>query len=140
METALQWPNMMISTDALPALDLDVLSNPNIAGTFSRLLGVYVREKQILTLPEAIKKTSYLQAKWLEQASPVFKKKGRIQVGADADLVLFDPDTISANAIYGKPYEKPTGIEHVFVAGRWIVKNSERIEGRYPGRKLSNLQ
>ncbi len=140
METALQWPNMMISTDALPALDLDVLSNPNIAGTFSRLLGVYVREKQILTLPEAIKKTSYLQAKWLEQASPVFKKKGRIQVGADADLVLFDPDTISANAIYGKPYEKPTGIEHVFVAGRWIVKNSERVEGRYPGRKLSNLQ
>lgn len=138
METALQWPSMMISTDALPALDLDVLSNPNIAGTFSRVLGHYVREKQVLTLTDAIKKMSYLQAKWMEQASPVFKKKGRIQVGADADLVLFDADTVSANAIYGKPYEKPTGIEHVFVAGRWIVKDSARVEGRYPGRKLLN--
>ncbi|MGH1374312.1 MAG: amidohydrolase family protein [Cellvibrionaceae bacterium] len=140
MESALLWPDMMISTDALPALDLDMLSNPNIAGTFSRLLGVYVREKKILTLPEAIKKTSYLQAKWMEQASPLFKKKGRIQVGADADLVLFNPDTISANAIYGKPYEKPTGIEQVFVGGRWIVKDSERVEGRYPGQKLLNTQ
>lgn len=136
MIKGLQWPRMMISTDALPALDLDVMTNPNIAGTFSRVLGHYVRDRKILTLMEALAKMSLIQAQWLEQASPSFAKKGRIQVGADADIVIFDPETITANATYGDPFKKPTGIKHVLVSGRQVVKDSERIEGRYPGRKL----
>lgn len=136
LETALKWPGMMVSTDALPALDLDVLTNPNIAGTFSRVLGHFVREKGVLELSEALAKLSLNQAKWMAQASPTFDKKGRIQVGADADIVIFDADTVAANADYGKPYEKPTGINHVLVGGRHIVKHGQRIEGRYPGRKI----
>jgi N-acyl-D-aspartate/D-glutamate deacylase len=136
MVTAMQWPGMMISTDALPALDLDVLANPNVAGTFSRVLGHYVRDTQVLTLHEALAKLSLLQARWMAQASPAFAKKGRLQPGADADIVIFDPATIAANATYGDPYQKPTGMLHVIVGGRQVVKDSTRIEGRYPGRKI----
>jgi N-acyl-D-aspartate/D-glutamate deacylase len=134
--TALRWPGMMVSTDALPAFDLDVKSNPNIAGTFSRVLGHYVRDTGVLTLPEALARMSLLQARWLEQVSPAFSKKGRLQAGADADIVIFDASTVRANATYGDPYLKPTGIEHVIVAGRQVVVAGERIEGRYPGRRL----
>ncbi|NNC99979.1 MAG: amidohydrolase family protein [Gammaproteobacteria bacterium] len=136
MATALQWPGMMVSTDALPTLDIDVLANPNVAGTFSRVLGHYVRDKKLLSLSEALAKLSLHQARWMAQASPVFNKKGRIQPGADADIVIFDPRTIAANATYGDPYQKPTGLLHVIVGGRQIVKDSERIEGRYPGKKI----
>ena len=140
IETALKWPNMMVSTDALPAFDLDVMTNPNISGTFSRVLGHYVRERGLLSIPQAIAVLSYNQAKWMENASPIFAKKGRIQIGADADIVIFDPKTVAANATYGKPYLKPTGIAHVLVAGRYIVKDGERLEGRYPGKKLLNTR
>ncbi len=136
MKTAMKWPKMMISTDALPALDRDVLANPNVAGTFSRVLSHYVRETGLLGLNEALAKMSLYQAQWMEQASPAFKKKGRLQEGADADIVIFDPDTVAANAVYGDPYQKPTGIQHVIVGGRQVVEDSERIEGRYPGRKI----
>lgn len=136
MEEALRWPKMMVSTDALPALDRDVMTNPNVAGTFSRVLGHYIRDKQLLPLSEGLAKLSLYQAQWMQQASLAFAKKGRLQVGADADIVIFDPDTIAANATYGDPYQKPTGLTHVVVAGRQVVKDSVRIEGRYPGVKI----
>jgi N-acyl-D-aspartate/D-glutamate deacylase len=126
----------MVSTDALPAIDTSIPTNPNVAGTFSRLLGHYVRERGVLSLSDALAKSSLLQAQWMEQASPVFKKKGRIQQGADADIVIFDAQTIAANAVYGDPYLKPTGILHVLVAGQAVVQNSELVAGAVPGRKL----
>jgi hypothetical protein len=136
IETALKWPRMMVSTDALPALDISVATNPNVAGTFSRMLGHYVRDRKIMTLTEGLARVSLFQAQWMEQASPLFKKKGRLQEGADADIVIFNPETVAANAVYGDPYQKPTGIIHVLVGGRHVVQNSMRIEGMYPGRKL----
>jgi hypothetical protein len=136
MIEALQWPQMMVSTDALPALDLDIKTNPNVAGTFSRVLGHYVRDTHVLTLSEGLSRLSLLQAQWMAQVSPAFNRKGRIQEGADADIVIFDAGSVAANAAYGDPYKKPTGILHVLVAGRQVVQNSERIEGRYPGRKI----
>ena len=66
----------------------------------------------------------------------LFKKKGRIQQGADADIVIFDAQTIAANAVYGDPYLKPTGILHVLVAGEAVVQNSMTLEGPVPGQKL----
>lgn len=136
LHTALKWPQMMISTDALPVLDIEQLSNPNVAGTYSRLLGHYVRDLGVLPLTEALAKSSLYPARWLEQMAPVFKKKGRLQVGADADIVVFDAQTIAANAVYGAPYQAPNGMHHVIVGGRVIVDNGKRIEGRYPGTHL----
>ena len=136
MVTALQWPRMMISTDALPALDRDYLTNPNVAGTFSRVLGHYVRDEGVLTLPDALAKMSLIPAQWMAQASPVFKGKGRIQAGADADIVIFNPDTVAANADYGTPYRASTGISHVIVGGRQVVEDGQAVVGRYPGQKI----
>ena len=139
VETALQWPGMMVSTDALPAIDTSIPTNPNIAGTFSRLLGHYVRERGVLSLSDALARSSLYQAQWMEQASPLFKKKGRIQQGADADIVIFDAQTIAANAVYGDPYLKPTGMLHVLVAGEAVVQSSMHIESSAPGQKLLGI-
>lgn len=136
VETALQWPRMMVSTDALPAVDTRIATNPNLAGTFSRLLGHYVREKKVISLTEALAKMSLYQAQWMEQAAPLFKRKGRIQLGADADIVIFDAKTVAANAVYGDPYQPSTGIQHVLVAGQQVVKDGIHSEQVYAGKKL----
>ena len=128
MITAMQWPQMMISTDALPALDLDVLANPNVAGTFSRVLGHYVRDTQVLSLHEALAKLSLFQAQWMEQASPAFKKKGRLQEGMDADITLFDPETVTDNSTMKDGGLLSTGIPYVVVNGQVVVKDSEVLD------------
>ena len=136
MKTALQWPRMMVATDALPAVNLSIKTNPNVAGTFSRVLGHYVRDTKLLTLSDGLARMSLYQAQWLSQASTDFDKKGRIQQGADADIVIFDPTTVQANAVYGDPYLRPTGIPYVIVGGQLVVSNGELVEGAYPGQRI----
>ena len=136
IETALKWPRMMVATDALPAVDLRVKTNPNVAGTFSRVLGHYVRDTGLLTLSDGLARMSLYQAQWLSQSSSSFDKKGRIQLGADADIVIFDPIKVQANAAYGDPYQPPSGIPYVVVAGQIVVKNSVVVAGVYPGKRI----
>ena len=133
---ALKWPGMMVSTDALPAFDLEVKTNPNIAGTYAHFLGRYVRDLGVMPLMDGLRRITLLPAQWLSKASSVFETKGRIQVGADADLVIFDSETIAARAEYGDPYQPSVGIAHVLVAGRPVVVNGSQVEGRYPGQHL----
>ena len=133
---ALKWPGMMVSTDALPAFDLEVKTNPNIAGTYAHFLGRYVRDLGVMPLMDGLRRITLLPAQWLSQASSAFETKGRIQVGADADLVIFDSETIAARAEYGDPYQPSVGIAHVLVAGRPVVVNGSQVEGRYPGQHL----
>ena len=133
---ALAWPGMMVSTDALPAFDIEVKTNPNIAGTYAHFLGRYVRELEVMPLIEGLRRITLLPAQWLALASEDFSKKGRIQVGADADIVIFDADEIAPRAEYGDPYKTSLGIHHVLVGGRPVVTNGEQVEGRYPGKHL----
>ncbi len=139
METALNWPRMMASSDVTPALSLNVMANPNLSGTFTRLLGHYARERGVMDLREALAKSSLYQAQWLEGVAPAFKRKGRLQEGADADIVIFDPDTVQANATYGKPYVAPTGMAYVIVGGTIVATNGEMIDNVYPGERILAL-
>ena len=85
---------------------------------------------------DGLRRITLLPAQWLSQASSAFEKKGRIQEGADADLVIFDPATIAAKAESGDPFQPSVGISHVLVAGRPLVTDGEQVEGRSPGRYL----
>jgi N-acyl-D-amino-acid deacylase len=104
--------------------------HPRGAGTFPRVLGVYVREKHWLTLPEAVRKMTSLPARRLG-----WKDRGVIRQGAFADLVLFDPKTVIDRSTFAKPFELPVGIEKVFVNGA-MVWDAAKPTGDRPGRVL----
>jgi N-acyl-D-amino-acid deacylase len=104
--------------------------HPRGAGTFPRVLGLYVREKHWLTLPEAVRKMTSLPAQRLG-----WKDRGVIREGAFADLVLFDPQTVIDRSTFAKPFELPAGIEKVFVNGE-LVWDAGKSTGARPGRVL----
>jgi N-acyl-D-amino-acid deacylase len=104
--------------------------HPRCYGTYPRILGHYVREAGVLTLESAVHKATYRPAEKLGLAS-----KGRVQVGADADLVVFDAATVRDLATYADPHRFPAGIEHVLVAGQMTVRNG-RHTGARAGRVL----
>ena len=104
--------------------------HPRGAGTYPRVLGLYVREKHWLTLPEAIRKMTSLPAQRLG-----WKDRGVIREGAFADLVLFDPATVIDRSTFAKPFELPSGIEKVFVNGE-LVWDAGKPTGSRPGRVL----
>ena len=105
-------------------------AHPRGAGTFPRVLGVYVREKHWLTLPEAIRKMTSLPAQRLG-----WKDRGTIRAGAFADLVLFDPSTVIDRSTFAEPALPPAGIEKVFVNGV-AVWGDGKATGKRPGRVL----
>jgi N-acyl-D-aspartate/D-glutamate deacylase len=79
---------------------------------------------------------SYLPAKRLERAVPQMRTKGRISVGADADIVVFDPDRVIDRATFNEPARPSEGIEYVLVNGEFIVLGGELLENTYPGRPI----
>ena len=101
------------------------------AGTFPRVLGLYVREKKWITLPEAIRKMTSLPAKRLG-----WKDRGTLKVGNFADLVLFNPDTVIDRSTFEKPFELPVGIEKVFVNGQ-LTWDSGKSTGAKSGAVLT---
>ena len=136
LHSALRWSDMMVSTDALPAFTPSQMTNPNISGSFSRLLGRYVRDQGVLGLSDALSRISLKQAQWLETFAPQFRRKGRVQVGADADLVVFDPKKVAAGADYGSPWQPPSGIDWVIIGGVVTVENGGLVSGAAAGRYL----
>lgn len=104
--------------------------HPRGAGTFPRVLGLYVREKHWLTLPEAIRKMTSLPARRLG-----WKDRGIIREGAVADLVLFDPEKVIDRSTFSKPLDLPVGIEKVFVNGT-MVWDAGKATGARPGHVL----
>ena len=136
VRTCLAHPLPMIASDG--AWD-DGQTHPRSAGTNSRVLGHYVREEGVLTLMDALRKMSLDPANHLARRVPAMRKKGRVQVGADADLVLFDPTTVMDRATYGEPLLPPIGIEWVLVGGVPIVRDGAIQDGVFPGQPIRGL-
>src|SRR5262249_52313838 len=110
--------------------------HPRAAGTFARLLGRYVRERRVLSLPDAIRKMSLLPARRLEAMAPAMRNKGRIRVGADADIVVFNPNKVIDRATFEKPSLPSEGIPYVMVLGTLVVDRNEVVEGVHPGKGI----
>ena len=127
-------PDVIAASDGIPFIE--GRAHPRGAGTFSRILGYYSRERQVLSLMEAIRKMTLLPAQRLESMVPQMKKKGRLKVGVDADLTLFDPKTVLDNATYEEPNQYSSGIIHVLVDGVSVIKDSKLVEGVLPGRPI----
>ncbi len=133
---AIGHPGVMIASDAVPYVNGK--GHPRGTGTFARVLGVYVREKRALPLMEALGKMTLLPARRLEAISPAMRHKGRVKVGADADLTLFDPATVSDHATYAEPVTPSTGIPYVIVGGVPVVDHGEVAKTAYPGKGVKS--
>ncbi|MFD2202678.1 amidohydrolase family protein [Shivajiella indica] len=124
-------PGVIIGSDGM---QYSKLAHPRTAGTFSRILGKYVRENRVLDLNTAIEKMTLLPAKRLEGIAPMMRFKGRIQVGADADITVFDPNNIIDRATFEGGLEFSEGIEYVLVNGTFVLKNGKTVPNVFPGQ------
>ncbi len=133
-QQAVQTPGVIIVSDLLPMETKEKHVAPH-NGAFTKILGRYVREQQLLDLPTALKKMTLLPAQRLQDYVPAFKRKGRLQENMDADITIFNPDTVRDNATYKNPYQEASGISHVIVNGVAIISEGQLVEGQYPGRR-----
>jgi len=110
--------------------------HPRNAGTFCHILARYVRERRSLSLMDALRKMSLMPAQRLEKATAAARRKGRLQEGTDADIVVFDPATVADHATYASPRAPSTGMRHVLVAGTPLIEDGRLHEDVYPGRAI----
>lgn len=145
---ALLHDDTAVASDAMPLSPADpahdvgwpvpagVTTHPRTAGTFSRIFRWYVRELAILDLAEAVRRCTLVPAEILRDVSTDMRRKGRVQAGADADLVVFDPATITDRATYASPVHASTGFSYVVVDGTPVVKDGQLRIGVLPGRPV----
>jgi N-acyl-D-aspartate/D-glutamate deacylase len=122
-------PLIMIASDG-------ALGHPRNAGTYSRVLAQYVREKKSLTLMEALRKMTLMPAQLLERSTPAAHGKGRLQEGADADIVVFDPETIADRATFEKPNQPSVGVRFLIVGGTLLIDDGKMLPDVYPGQSI----
>lgn len=129
---ALANPDIIVASDGMPITGAKV--HPRGQGTYARVLGHYVRDEKVLDLMTALRKMTLLPAQRLEKRASTFLNKGRIKVGADADITVFDPNTVLDKATFDDPLQFSAGIPYVLVNGVFVVKNSQTVADVFPGR------
>jgi dihydroorotase len=128
VRTAMSNPMVMIASDGIMQ---EGKGHPRAAGTYARVLGRYVREQHTMSLMDALRKMTVMPADRLG-----LKSKGRLAVGADADITVFDPVHVTDRATFDRPAQYSEGIPYVIVAGKVVVKEGELDESSMPGRPV----
>ena len=132
MKTFLAHPLSMVGSDG-SAIPFDIRGeqpHPRSYGTYPRIFGRYVREQEVLTLEEAVRKSTSAVAERLQLSG-----RGLLREGMVADIVAFDPNTIIDRATFEQPATPPVGVEHVIVAGQLVVEDGDQTDAR-PGAVL----
>src|SRR5437867_144040 len=130
-------PHVMVASDGgFQLQDGKPIGHPRSAGTHARILGRFVRERGVISLMDAVRKMTLLPARRLEVVDPAMKRKGRVQSGADADLVVFDPARVIDRATFEQPAQYSDGVVHVLVNGTFVVHSSNLVLGVTPGRAV----
>ena len=114
----------------------NALSNPRSAGTYARFLGRWVREKEAFTWPEAIRKVSLIPAQLFDGQVKAMERKGRLQVGMDADITVFDPETILDRATVDEPAQTSEGVQYLVVNGAVVIDAGAMNLDIRPGRPV----
>jgi N-acyl-D-aspartate/D-glutamate deacylase len=133
VRVAMSDPIVMIASDGML---INGAGHPRSAGTYARLLGVCVRQQKALTLMEAVRRASLAPAQRLEAFTPQMKNKGRIKVGADADIDVFDPGQVIDKSTYQQPAEYSYGFRYVLVGGTFVVRDGKLDETKLPGQGI----
>jgi N-acyl-D-amino-acid deacylase len=125
IESIMAWPHTVIGSDGELAGP-----HPRGFGAFTRFLGHYIRDRNVLSLEEGIRRMTSLSAQHLGIA-----ERGSIQVGHYADLVLFDPETVKDHSTYKAPHVPSVGIEKVWVNGQLVLEGGQ-VTGNRPGKPI----
>lgn len=134
VQAAITSPLTAIASDG--GLEPDGTGHPRATGTYARVLGRFVREQKALDLMTALRKMTLMPAQRLEKRDPAMKDKGRVRMGADADITVFDPATVEDRSTYGHPLSPSAGIRFVLVNGVPVVVDGKLKEGIFPGKPV----
>lgn len=133
VDTAMMSPLTMVASDAFM---INEKGHPRTSGTYSRSLKRYVRELKAVPLMDMIRKMSLMPAERLAGRVPSMRKKGRIALGADADITIIDTATVADRATYTEPTLPPVGIPYVLVNGVVVVDKGALVPGAKPGKPV----
>ncbi|MCA9429540.1 MAG: amidohydrolase family protein, partial [Candidatus Omnitrophica bacterium] len=150
LDLSVLYPGASICSDAITWIDAEgnwfeseewplpkgLQSHPRAAGNYCRFLRKWVRERQAITWIEAIRQSSLNGALILEDSVPSMRKKGRLQEGMDADIIVFDPETVTDNATFKEPCQPSSGMNHVIVNGTYLIRDGQLDPNAFPGRPV----
>lgn len=150
LDASVLYPGGAVASDAMPWIDAsgavftseewplpeNVFSHPRSSGTFTRFFRQYVRERPLVGLMEAIERCTLIPCKVIEHCAPALQRKARLQVGFDADIVVFDPATIGERATFQQMNRTAEGVSHLLVNGEPVIWQSEMVVDARPGRAI----
>jgi len=126
-------PRVMVASDGMPYAPG---AHPRSAGTFSRFIGRYVRDQELMSLMSGLAKVTLMPAERLGSIAPQMKRKGRIQIGSDADITVFEYEDIIDTADFESELSYSEGVQYVIVNGQFVVWDGELVEGARPGKAI----